>query len=81
MWLFHPDFSAVVREAWATPTILSTAVFAFATKARIWNKTIFENLFHRKKRVLTSLRGIQDALFVNPNNFLMDLERDLRAEF
>lgn len=81
MWLSHPDFSAVVREAWATPAILSTAVSTFAAKARIWNKTTFGNLFHRKKRVLARVGGIQATLSVNPNNFLVDLERVLRAEF
>ncbi|XP_075634949.1 uncharacterized protein LOC142607348 [Castanea sativa] len=49
--------------------------------SRIWNKNIFGNLFHRKKRVLARLGGIQAALSVNPNTVLVDLERDLRAEF
>ena len=81
MWLNHPDFLGVMREAWANPTRLVVAISTFADKARIWNKNIFGNLFHRKKRVLARLGGIQKALSVNPNNFLVDLERDLRAEF
>ncbi|KAF3965733.1 hypothetical protein CMV_010108 [Castanea mollissima] len=81
MWLTHPDFPGIVREAWASQTRLSAAVSNFVDKARIWNKNIFGNLFHRKKRVLARLGGIQAAFSVNPNTFLVDLERDLRAEF
>ena len=81
MWLNHPDFLEVVREAWASPTRLIMAVSTFADKARIRNKNIFGNLFHRKKRVLARLGGIQKAMSINLNNFLVDLERDLRTEF
>ena len=81
MWLSHPDFPEVVREAWASPTRLPVAVSTFVDKARIWNKNVFGNLFHRKKRVLARLGGIQTAMSINPNNFLVNLERDLRAKY
>ncbi|KAK9984141.1 hypothetical protein SO802_033666 [Lithocarpus litseifolius] len=81
IWLTYLDFLRVVREAWAGPTRLAVAVSTFVDKARIWNKNIFGDLFHRKKRVLARLRGIQAAMSVNPNNFLVDLERDLTAEY
>ena len=57
------------------------AVSTFVDKARILNKNIFGNLFHCKKRVLARPGGIQATLSVNPNNFLVDMERDLRAEY
>ena len=41
---------------------------------------MFGNLFHRKKRILTKLRGAQIALSNNPNNFLSYLEQELRIE-
>ena len=50
-------------------------------KARRWNKNVFGNLFHRKKIVLVRLRGIQAAMSINPNNFLVDLEKYLRAKY
>ena len=70
-----------VREAWASPTRLSVVVSTFVDKARIWNKNVFNNLFHRKKRVLVRLGGIQTTMLINPNNFLVDLERDLRTKY
>ena len=57
------------------------AVSTFVDKARIWNKNIFGNLFHRKKIVLARLGAIQATLSINLNNFLVDMERDLRAEY
>ena len=81
MWLSHPYFPDVVREAWARPTDLPQAAFKFTEKAKIWNKNVFGNLFTRKKRVTARLRGIQVALASNPTSFLVNLERDLRVEF
>ena len=31
--------------------------------------------------MLARLRGIQTVLSINPNDFLVDLEKDLQAEF
>lgn len=42
---------------------------------------MFRNLFQRKKRVATRIKGVQVALASNLNNFLVDLDRVLRAEF
>ena len=42
----------------------------FTDKAKVWNRDVFGNLFHRKKRTLARLRGAQIALSNNPNNFL-----------
>ncbi|XP_075633611.1 uncharacterized protein LOC142606095 [Castanea sativa] len=81
MWLSHPTFQSIFREAWSGPTGLSSAVAIFVDKVKIWNKNIFGNLFHRKKRLLARLRGIQVALSTHPNNFLVELERQLRSEF
>lgn len=81
MWLSHPTFPYVIRDAWSNPTVLSSAVAKFVDKEKIWNKNIFGNLFHQKKRVLARLRGIQAALSTNLSNFLVQLERELRSEF
>ena len=81
MWLTHSDFLGVVREAWTSLTRLSVVVSTFVDKVRIWNKNIFGNLFQHKKRVLARLGGIQATLSINPNNFLVDLERELRVEY
>ena len=52
----------------------------FTDKAKVWNRDVFGNLFHRKKCTLARLRGAQIALSNNPNNFLSWLEQELRTE-
>ncbi|XP_075670276.1 uncharacterized protein LOC142640060 [Castanea sativa] len=80
IWLSHQTFPGVVNEAWANSIPLARAVEEFPIKARAWNINIFRNLFHRKKRVLARLKGVQVALSSSPNNFLVDLEQELKAE-
>ena len=48
MWLSHPSFPDIVRDAWANPSSLLHAVSKFADKAKVWNRNVFGNLFHRK---------------------------------
>ncbi|KAL4649917.1 hypothetical protein ACB092_01G049100 [Castanea dentata] len=80
MWLSHPSFPKVVREAWVRPNDLPVAINNFITKAKLWNKEHFGNIFHRKKRASARLQGVQVVLANRPNNFLVDLEKALRAE-
>lgn len=63
------------------PNELSRAIAHFTEKVRSWNKNVFRNLFQRKKRVATRIKGVQVALASNLNNFLVELDRVLRAEF
>ena len=42
---------------------------------------MFGNLFARKRRVLARLNGAQKALSSGPNQFLVQLERDLISEY
>ena len=42
---------------------------------------MFGNLFHRKRRITTRLKGIQEKLSIRPNNFLVELEKNLRVEY
>lgn len=80
MWLSHPDFPDLVKEAWARPSNLPSAVTSFTARAKCWNKEHFGNIFHRKRRICARLKGVQSALGVNPNNFLIDLEKSLLKE-
>ncbi|XP_023889031.1 uncharacterized protein LOC112001096 [Quercus suber] len=57
MWLHHPGFLDVVREAWEHESILSSAIKLFTNKATLWNKTMFGNLFARKRRLLARING------------------------
>ena len=80
MWLSHPMFLNVVKEAWNNPS-LQQALATFTNKARSWNNDHFDNLFHRKKRIQARLKDIQDSLSISPNDFLVELENKLRLEY
>ncbi|KAA3462487.1 reverse transcriptase [Gossypium australe] len=46
-----------------------------------WNKSIFGNIFKRKRHLLARLDGVQKALEIRPNPFLFRLEKDLMTEY
>ena len=81
MWVSHPLFSNVVKEAWHNPSSLQQALATFTCKANSWNKDHFRNLFHKKKRIQARLKRIQASLLISPNFFLVELEKKLRLEY
>ena len=81
MWLLHPDFHRIVREAWPDDVPLQRAILDFTRKAKKWNYEVFGNLLARKKRVLARLNWTQKALAENPSEFLMRLENQLIDEY
>ncbi|KAL0017636.1 hypothetical protein SO802_004705 [Lithocarpus litseifolius] len=81
MWLLHPDFSRVVKEAWPEGRPLHLATEDFTRKKKKWNFEVFGNLFNRKRRVLARLSGTQNALANNPSESLIRLEKDLIDEY
>lgn len=66
IWLLHPDFPKIVREAWPEDTPLHLAITDFTRRAKKWNFEVFCNLFARKKKVLAGLNGTQKGLAENP---------------
>ena len=81
MWLLHPNFHRIVREAWPEGVPLKVATTVFTKKVRKWNYEVFGNHFTRKKRVLARLNGTQKALVDNPTKSLMRLENQLIEEY
>ena len=81
MWLHHPEFHDVVRGAWEQESILPSAIKLFTSRATHWNKTVFGNLFARKRRLLARINGTQKALSNGLNQFLVQLEQDLIKEY
>lgn len=53
----------------------------FIKQCLISHLSQFGNLFHRKKRILARLKGIQECLSQKPNSFLIDLEGKFRLEY
>lgn len=80
MWLLHPNFQRVVKDAWSNESSLHLATVEFTKKVKKWNMEIFGNLFTRKRRVLARLSGTQRALANKPSESLIRLEKLLIDE-
>lgn len=80
MWLLHPQFPKVVKEAWARDRPLPSAISDFTTRVKKWNYEVFGNLFARKRRVLARLNGGQKSLACNLSESLLRLENLLIEE-
>ena len=56
------------------------AIDTFAKQATLWNKNHFGNIFHKKKRIMARLDGVQRAMASNPSASLVSLENFLIRE-
>lgn len=54
---------------------------SFASVASCWNKKVFGNIFHKKARLEAKLRGIQQAMGIHLDAFLVNLEGQIREEY
>lgn len=62
-------------------TNLPLALNNFTVLVKQWNKNEFGNIFAQKKRLLAKINGTQKALSNGPNHFLIQLEKELIAEY
>ena len=82
IWFSYVDFLSVVKKAWAALALNLSITFAvFAALIFAWNKSKFDNIFHRKKRVLARLNGVQCALTFSPSESLYRIEKTLREDY
>ncbi|OMO86355.1 reverse transcriptase [Corchorus capsularis] len=44
-------------------------------------RDVYDNIFHRKKRILARLAGVQKAIDVSLNQFLLDLQKSLTFDY
>lgn len=71
-----------MEDSWREgDNVLKVSVDRFIVKARQWNNETFGNIFHRKRRVLARLEGIQRKLAYGPADFLIQLDKTLREEY
>lgn len=77
----HPLFSKDVNESWTEDGSLKENVEKFTVDVKIWNKEVFDDIFQRKKWVEERLRGIQSNIMEGPNEYLPNLESQLRKEY
>lgn len=81
MWLAHPAFPKVVEDAWPIMNSLYEKIKSFALAASYWNKEVFGNIFHKKARLEAKLRGIQQAMGIHLDAFLVNLEGQIKEEY
>lgn len=70
----------VVSQAWDQSSLLHEATSNFATKATIWNRNQFGNIFTKKNRVKAQLNGLQRVIAIRPSSYLLELENNLIQE-
>lgn len=80
-WFLHKDFKDLVKSVWNSSLNFMHATNKFQQAASKWNKNIFCNVFHKKKRILARLNGIQKSLDGNINTNLVNLESKLKLEY
>jgi len=81
MWMSHPLFPCVVTNSWIENDPLKLNVEKFIADVKIWNREVFGDIFHRKKRIEARLRGIQTSIADRQNEYLLNLECQLRQEY
>lgn len=79
-WVGHKGFSNMVEDSWRQDVSFMGNVESTARALDKWNQEVFGNIFHRKKKLMARLSGIQSALVRNPHNGLLTLRRKLQHE-
>ena len=82
LFCFHTLFSRTLFKALGTTLCLLRPIFFISRKLlRFRIRRFFGNIFNRKARLKARIKGIQSALASNPNQFLINLERQLTTEY
>lgn len=82
MWLSHPDFSKFITDLWnSVAGNFLNKTLPLAHELKQWNTNVFGNIFHKKKRLLARISGIQKARDLHENPFLIRLEETLIKEY
>ncbi|XP_031095145.1 uncharacterized protein LOC115999435 [Ipomoea triloba] len=79
-WSLHTDFMNCVRSSWDTGKGLEENKIRTAEALQNWNRNTFGDIFQRKKRLLSRIKGVQRSLSSHIRNDLIRLERKLREE-
>lgn len=80
-WLEHEDFHSQVYSSWRNSDSWNINIARLSKTLSTWNRTVFGNIFQRKKRLLGHLEGI-DRQFINGSTErLSRLKQDLWTEY
>ncbi|XP_061998979.1 uncharacterized protein LOC133716290 [Rosa rugosa] len=82
MWFSHANYDEFVSTTWMGLTgDFSAKINALSKALAQWNKDVFGHLFHRKRKLLARIGGIQKARDRHDNPFLINLESELIQEY
>lgn len=70
----------VVQRSWNNETNVAASLHSLSYSLQLWNKSVFGNIFQRKRRMLRCLEGMQAALARSPTTALLKLEDKLRND-
>lgn len=62
MWVLHDMFPSVVQKTWLAAFSLDSKLEQTRHDLIVWIKDHFGNVYHRKKRILSRLRGVENYL-------------------
>lgn len=79
-WASHPTFQSVIQQNWNSSMEVESNKERLAVVLDSWNKTIFGNVFHRKKRILARIKGVQDRMTYQVRPEWIKLDKKLRQE-
>ncbi|XVF09026.1 hypothetical protein REPUB_Repub07fG0055100 [Reevesia pubescens] len=81
-WLLHSDFSNVFKEGWSSRSLcIADSVKAVTTRVKKWKDEVFGNIFHKKRKLLRRIEGIQSSGFYGFSVRLHQLEDELLQEY
>ncbi|CAL1363580.1 unnamed protein product [Linum trigynum] len=79
-WLTSNVFDQVVEGGWDHQASLPAALEKMATNLNHWNKTSFGSIFHKKRRLMARIHGIQEKMATSFSLGLFKLQTKLERE-
>ncbi|KAL4278579.1 hypothetical protein GQ457_03G026910 [Hibiscus cannabinus] len=79
-WNEHPDFASFLKSVWSDSASIDQNVSLFQQRSRMWNSDVFGHIGRRKKQLLARIKGVELALEILGNSYLLMLEDDLKRE-
>ncbi|XP_057441172.1 uncharacterized protein LOC130733113 [Lotus japonicus] len=80
-WLTHEDFPRLIESSWDPDGDWLSNSSNFRNAATSWNDDVFSQIFHRKRRVMKSLEGINNRLSMAFDRGLDNLQKKLWQEY
>lgn len=80
-WLMNGECKGIIEDIWKQNSQVVTTIAQVPELIVPWNKNKFGNIFHRKRKLLGRLEGIQRALGQYHSSFLVNLEKELIRDY